>query len=130
MGMKKKLVSLAAVVAVAGAIGAAPANAAPVNLPSTDTLTKVCGKLKQPSMQTTCNQAVAALATCLAAGGSVKAIISCVREAAPARPRGKLSSAVTKLLGKYDISKLLGKYDISKLLGSYDISKLLAGLKL
>ncbi|MEX0621037.1 MAG: hypothetical protein WD181_05585 [Solirubrobacterales bacterium] len=132
MGMKKKLFSVAAVVVVAGAIGAAPASAGPTGfqLPSTETLTALCTKVKQPSLQTACNQAVATVVTCSTAG-STKAIISCGKTAASgfALAKVKLPSSLKDLLAKLSGSGT-GGFNLQGLLGRFDISKLLSGLKL
>jgi hypothetical protein len=138
--MKKKLVSFAAVVAVAGAIGAAPASAATPSIPDAASLGALCKSVKQPSLQAACNQGVATLGAC-ASAGSVKSVASCLSKAA-----GSFNISKVKL--PFDIKSLIAGFTGSsggsggiklpnlgglagiKLPGGFDLSKLLAGLKL
>lgn len=150
MGMKKKLVSFAAVLVVAGAIGAAPASAsAPSGLaiPDAASLAGLCKTVKQPSLQAACNQGVATLGTC-ASAGSTNAVVSCLSRAA-----GSLNLSKVKL--PFDIKSLIAGFTGAtggsggiklpslggiklpslgglaglKLPGGIDLSKLLGGLK-
>jgi hypothetical protein len=149
--MKKKLVSFAAVVAVAGAIGAAPANAAPSGLaiPDAASLASLCTSVKQPSLQAACNQGVATLGSC-ASAQSTQAAVSCLSRAAGSLnlSRVKLPFDIRSLiagltggstggsggiklpnLGGIKLPNIGGLAGI-KLPGGLDLSKLLAGLKL
>jgi hypothetical protein len=149
--MKKKLVSFAAVVAVAGAIGAAPASAAPsgIAIPDAASLTSLCKSVKQPSLQAACNQGVATLSSC-GSTADTSALVACLSKAA-----GSLNLSRVKL--PFDIRSLIagltggstggsggiklpnlggiklpniGNLGGIKLPGGLDLSKLLAGLKL
>jgi hypothetical protein len=150
MGMKKKLVSFVAVIAVAGAVGAAPASAAPsgFTVPDAASLSSLCKSVKQPSLQAACNQGVATLGAC-ASAGSVNAAVSCLSKAAGSfnLSRVKLPFDIKSLiagisgsaggtggiklpnLGGIKLPSLGGLAGI-KLPGGLDLSKLLAGLKL
>jgi hypothetical protein len=149
MGMKKKLVSFAAVIAVAGAIGAAPASAAPsgFTVPDAASLAGLCKSVKQPSLQSACNKGVATLGTC-ASAGSVKAAVSCLSKAAGSFNLSKvklpfdvksLIAGITGSTGGTGGIKLpnlggiklpsLGGLAGIKLPGGFDLSKLLGSLK-
>jgi len=105
MGMKKKLVSFAAVFVVAGAIGAAPASASTSTGLNLSNAASICKSVKQPALQSACTKVVSSLGT--KTGGGIK-----------------LPS-----LGGFKLPSLSGLSGL-KLPGGLDLSKLLAGLKL
>lgn len=105
MGMKKKLASFAAVVAIAGAIGAAPASASTPSSFNISNAASICKSVKQPALQSACTKAVNTVTAKIGTGI-------------------KLPS-----LGGFKLPSLSGLSGL-KLPGGLDISKLLAGLKL
>lgn len=131
MGMKRKLVSFAAVVVVAGAIGAAPASAAAPSvpaIPNAASLAGLCKSVPQPSLQAACNQGVAALGAC-ASAGNTRAVVSCLTRALGGVKLPSLGGP-----GGFKLPSLggLGGSGLGglKLPAGLDLSRLLNGLKL
>jgi len=130
MRLRNKIGSMVAVLAVAGAIGAAPANAASApafSIPSVESLGALCLTAKQPALQSACTQGVAIIQTCTAKKGT-SAQIKCISDAAKKFKTSKvtLPSDLSGLLGKFGGS--LGGFNIGSLLNGIDLSKLLGGL--
>ncbi|HTU15073.1 MAG TPA: hypothetical protein VMF31_07740 [Solirubrobacterales bacterium] len=131
MRLRTKIGSFVAAVFVVGAIGTAPANAASApgfKVPSAESLGALCKSVKQPSLQTACNQGVAIIQTCSSQKG-ISAQLKCLSEAAKKFKASnvKLPSDLSSLLSKYGGS--FGGLSLGNLLKGFDISKLLAGLK-
>lgn len=131
MRLRTKVGSFVAALFVVGAIGAAPAGAASApsfNIPSAESLGALCKTVKQPSLQSACNQGVAIIQSCSSKKGT-SAQVKCLAEAAKQfkTSKVKLPADLNALLAKYGGS--FGGLNLGSLLKGFDLSKLLAGLK-
>jgi len=138
MSTKSKLFSLVAVLAIAGAVGAAPANAAkttsfklptstsfklPSNLklPSVDSVGALCQTQSDPTVAAACNQLVTAAQTCSKQRG-ISAVLACLRQAA-----SQFNTSGLKLPSNL---KLPTNFKLPSNFSLNNISGLLGGLKL
>ena len=127
MRLRTRIGTFVAAVCVAGAIGAAPANAAAPTIPSTASIVALCKNIKDPKTQAACVTAAGKINTGKPA--DIKALIDKYGKSFSGLNLGSLSGLLAGLGGGTSI----GGIDITKILsglggtGGIDIGKLIAG---
>lgn len=131
MNLKAKIGAFVATAAVACAIGAAPAQAAPSApaLPSGGDLSALCNKVSNSKLKSACSQGVSAYNGCSKETSS-KGLASCLASAA----KGILgtgvpttgSGGVTDIIGK--LKSLIGGNTGGLSIGGFDLSSILSKL--
>jgi hypothetical protein len=129
MKLKAKIGAFVATAAVACAIGAAPAQAAPSNvaLPSAGDLSALCNKVSNAKLKAACSQGVAAYNACSKQTSS-KGLASCLASSAksiigsgiPTSGSSNINDIIAKLkslIGGNTGSLSLGGFDLSSILG-------------
>ena len=127
MRLRTRIGTFVAAVCVAGAIGAAPASAAP-SIPSTASIVALCKNIKDPKTQAACVTAAGKINT--GKPVDIKGLIDKYGKSFSGLNLGNLSGLLAGLGGA---GGSFGGIDISKILsglggtGGIDLSKLIAG---
>jgi hypothetical protein len=129
MKLKAKIGAFVATAAVACAIGAAPAQAAPSNvaLPSAGDLSALCSKVSNAKLKSACNQGVTAYNSC-SKQTSANGLASCLASAA----KSVIGSGVPTSGSSADViaklKSLIGGNTAGLSLGGFDLSSILSKL--